>query len=729
MLSNFTGGGQIFLHNLRMLMQVLGRSIGASTLIGFFLAVTIICPDLSKIDFSASLTYQKARFVNDFDKEISKIREIINPRSTSNNSASNSPTTKNAKSITIINAYTKDGLYKSNILPSSVLANKKFFIPYNQTLSLLKKLLVMWLTFALLTFVIIFALWTRFGKATKDKKHLSGHTIKSAREVAIFLRKNNKASDLTIGNVPLVKDSEVKHIFITGSTGSGKTNCLHSLLPKIRQKGQPAVIIDTEGDMIARYYRPGKDIIINPFDKRTHHWNFWQEINSNRDLKKIATSFFPDSPPDSFDYDKKWTSWGRILFIGILEYLRTEESIAEEISAKKSKTIKKAEVVKEKATIENLYNLIHKETLASLSKKLKDTSVGSLISSSSDNNAAPHNIRINTLLATEWLEFIEDINETNQGNSFCFHDWISTLDNAKSSNYSNGNSNNYQWIFIACDGADSKILLPFISVLTDIALNTLISLGTNQNRRLWFVFDELAKLKYLPALQENITLLRKYGGCVLAATQSLNQLFSIYGRNSGNVMLGQFNTNIIFRILSADEARYVTKRIGEIEYLSHQKNTSYGVHEFRDGISYTEQEKRQDVIQPSDLAKLEEGECYMLLPILEVAICKTALKLVPKPQTIQPTFVYNHETEKLINKRQAKWQELNKTQQQCKRSDNTKKFRVKNKIEEKKQKINALIKGIASESPSQSKSKPQSPSTKSNNKHKTLNKDIKQENG
>jgi len=347
--------------------------------------------------------------------------------------------------------------------------------------------------------------------------------------------------------------------------------------------------------------------------------------------------------------------------------------------------------------------------MASLSEKLKDTSVGSLISSSSDNNAAPHNIRINTLLATEWLEFIEDIDQPNpeanletnlktnkdNSNSFCFHDWFNGLDSV---NIKDGRKDD-QWIFIACDGGDSKILLPFISVLTDIALNALISLGTNQDRRVWFVFDELAKLKYLPALQENITLLRKYGGCILAATQSLNQLFSIYGRNSGNVMLSQFNTNIIFRILSADEAKYVTKRIGEIEYLSHQKNTSYGAHEFRDGISYTEQEKRQDVIQPSSLASLQEGECYILLPEPNVAICKTTLKLAPKPQTqtVQPAFVYNPGIEDLINKRQVKWQESNKThktQPPSRRSENSKKLRAQNKVEEKKQKLEDLIKII-----------------------------------
>lgn len=696
MLNNFTGGGQIFLHNLRMFIQVLGRSIVASCLLALAIIVLVGYSDLSKINLSASLTYQKALLISAFDKEISSIRRIINPSRSdkkSNNYTANTArsistttsTTKSVQSKSTINAYTKDSLYKANISPSSVLTDKKLAAPYHQAVSLLKKLLLMWLILTALAFTIIFVLWTRFGKATKEKKHISGHIVKLPKEVAIFLRKNNKASDLTIGNVPLVKDSEVKHILITGSTGSGKTNCLHSLLPKIRQKGQPAIIVDTEGDMVARYYRPGKDIIINPFDKRAHHWDFWQEIKSNRDLKKVATSFFPDSPPDAFDYDKKWTSWGRMLFIGILEYLRTEE-----IDSKEKIISKGAKTTKESATIENLYNLIHKETLASLSEKLKNTSVGSLISSSGDNNAAPHNIRINTLLATEWLEFIEDINETNKNNSFCFHDWIGSLDHTR---YSNGND---QWVFIACDGADNKILLPFISVLTDIALNTLIGLGTNRDRRLWFVFDELAKLKYLPTLQENITLLRKYGGCVLAATQSLNQLFSIYGRNSGSVMLGQFNTNIIFRILSADESRILTKRIGEIEYLSHQKNTSYGAHEFRDGISYTEQEKKQDVIQASDLAKLEEGECYILLPIPAVAICKTTLKLVPEPQALQPSFIYNPETESLISKRQTKWQELNKIQQQRQKLENTRKARAKGKIEQKKQKIDRLIKEMKS---------------------------------
>ena len=472
-------------------------------------------------------------------------------------------------------------------------------------------------------FVLIYLVWSRFGKAAKEKKHLSGSQIKTPKEVTHYLKKIKKASLFNLGGIPLVKDSESKHILITGSTGSGKTNCLHTLLPQIRAQKQPAIVVDTEGDMVSRYWREGYDIIINPYDLRTHNWDLWSEITSNKCIKKIAASFFPDSPPDSNDYDKKWTSWGRMLFIGCLEYLRHEN----------------------KMTIEDLYNLIHRESIEDLTAKLASTSVGSLISSKSDNNAAPHNIRINTILATEWLEILSDSKEK----SFSFQKWFNRLDETRDG----------RWVFITCDGSDSKVLLPFFSVITDIALNSLISLGINENRKVWFIFDELAKLKYLPTLQENITLLRKYGGCVLAATQSFNQIFAHYGRSSGSVMLGQFNTNIIFRISEVEEAKIIAKRIGEIEYLNQQRNISYGAHEFRDGVSYTEQEKKKDLINISDLSNLEVHQAYILLPEPEVAIAKTKLDVALKSKNLKPPFLDNPQVELMLKERLDNWNTKN----------------------------------------------------------------------
>lgn len=45
-----------------------------------------------------------------------------------------------------------------------------------------------------------------------------------------------------------------------------------------------------------------------------------------------------------------------------------------------------------------------------------------------------------------------------------------------------------------------------------------------------------------------------------------------------------------------------------------QKNTSFGAHEFRDGVSYNEHYHKQPLVEEKDLASLAIGECYALLP-------------------------------------------------------------------------------------------------------------------
>ena len=609
MLNDFTGGGQIFLHKLRMFFQVLHRSFMTSLLVSLAIVGFISYKPLKILDLKAAMTYQKALLADGFDDASRGIRQTINPRA--------------KYYYTKVDAYSKNGLDTRDIDPRKIIKSNFYRVAYLEAWDFFKIQLVFTSLVMCGIFVLIYLVWSRFGKAAKEKKHLSGSQIKTPKEVTRYLKKIKKASLFNLGGIPLVKDSESKHILITGSTGSGKTNCLHTLLPQIRAQKQPAIVVDTEGDMVSRYWREGYDIIINPYDLRTHNWDLWSEITSNKCIKKIAASFFPDSPPDSNDYDKKWTSWGRMLFIGCLEYLRHEN----------------------KMTIEDLYNLIHRESIEDLTVKLASTSVGSLISSKSDNNAAPHNIRINTILATEWLEILSDSKE----NSFSFQKWFNRLDETRDD----------RWVFITCDGSDSKVLLPFFSVITDIALNSLISLGINENRKVWFIFDELAKLKYLPTLQENITLLRKYGGCVLAATQSFNQIFAHYGRNSGSVMLGQFNTNIIFRISEVEEAKIIAKRIGEIEYLNQQRNISYGAHEFRDGVSYTEQEKKKDLINISDLSNLEVHQAYILLPEPEVAIAKTKLDVALKSKNLKPPFLDNPQVELMLKERLDNWNTKN----------------------------------------------------------------------
>ena len=390
MLNDFTGGGQIFLHKLRMFFQILERSFKTAFLISIIIVGVFSYKQLDTLDLKAAMTYQKAIVANYMDNATGILREAYRPNS--------------GDYYTKINAYDKVGLHTKDADPRKVLKSKWFKKPYFEVIDFIKVKLMITASVMLGIFLLIYLTWSKFGKSAKEKKHLSGHIVKTAREVAQTLKKKGIASHFHLNGLLLVKDSETKHILVTGSTGSGKTNCLHTLLPQIRARKQPAIVVDTEGEMIARYYRPGYDIILNPFDSRSCNWNLWEEIDSNRTLKKVASSFFPGSPPDAHNSDGKWDDWGKMLFVGALEYLRNKSN----------------------PTIEELYNLVHKEPIEELIEKLKTTSVGTLLASSG-NNTASHSIRINTLLATEWLEFISDSPQK----AFSFKKWFASLDDSK----------------------------------------------------------------------------------------------------------------------------------------------------------------------------------------------------------------------------------------------------------------------------------------------------------
>nr|WP_241773625.1 type IV secretion system DNA-binding domain-containing protein [Rickettsia asembonensis] len=50
-----------------------------------------------------------------------------------------------------------------------------------------------------------------------------------------------------------------------------------------------------------------------------------------------------------------------------------------------------------------------------------------------------------------------------------------------------------------------------------------------------------------------------------------------------------------------------------------------GAHEHRDGVSYTEQEKRKSLITTNDIASLKDLECFVGLPDPQVRITKLQL--------------------------------------------------------------------------------------------------------
>lgn len=585
MLNDYIGGGQVFLHKIRMFMQVLGRSVAVSVLVSSLVAGFSTWPKLASCDLPAAFSYQKAQLARDFDASINYFR-----------SASLG---KSKPHMTVIDANSRSGLHARAINPKMVISHPIFKQAYLEVSSLILRGLYLFLIGLLATFCFIFVAWWKFGKMLKNDRKVRGGKILDSSAVSSILRSLNLASNLHIGKMPLVKNSHTQHFLISGSTGCGKTNLLDTLLPQIEALGQPAIIVDQTGEMIAKYYNPERgDVIFNPLDARGRPWDFWadcfpenlQHDKANSELEKFAKILFSFNRKQSLsNSDPFWENSAEIVFTACANYL----------NQKGTKSIK------------TLQAMIQNWRLGTLAKALAGTPAARYLNE--DNRITAGSILSVLATSTKPLAYLQ---EAAEGSSFSLKAHMEQV-----------RQGSRGWLFLATSPSKRELTLPLTSCLLELAVSYLMNnidheRGKNSGQNLWFILDEFAALGRLPALTTLMTEGRKYGACVVAAMQSLNQLYANYGQYAGQIIFGQFGTKFFFRNDEPQIAKMISDLAGSELISRQQKNTSFGANEFRDGVSYTEQEKSRSLIEYHDIASLGVGECYVLLPNPKVRLAK-----------------------------------------------------------------------------------------------------------
>lgn len=582
MLNDFIGGGQVFLHKLRMLFQVLSRSFSTALLVSIVIIAMVSYAPAKQLDIKAALTYQKALFAIGFDESMASIRKVINPRV--------------KYYIHKIDAHSSKGLTARNVDPRSVIKSPLFRTAHIKAMAFLQARLVSLFLVMGGIFLLIFVVWSKFGKNLKSETAKDGSgKILTSREVAMLLRRIGKASKITINNMPIVKNSETSHFLITGATGSGKTNLIHNILPQAEKSGQPAIIIDQTGEMIAKYYNPERgDIIFNPFDKRTKSWDFWGDCDNPQELERFSKILFGFNRKKAGSTgDPFWEQSAETVFNACAEYQRGQCNYS----------------------IEQLSSMVRTSSLNDLARKLTGSSAHRYFAG--ENKTTISSILSVLTTSTKPLTYLTD---HNVAGSFSIKEYFASLQQGSKS-----------WLFLATKPSSRELTLPLIACLTELAFCRLMDIGIDRNRRIWLVIDELASLGKLPALATLMAEGRKYGACVLAGLQSLNQIYDHYGHYAGSTIFGQFGTNFFFRNNEPAIAKMVSDMCGSETINRQQKNISFGANEFRDGISYHEQQQRKNLVEYSDLAKLATGQCYILMPEPQVRIARIKVPEVKLP--------------------------------------------------------------------------------------------------
>lgn len=261
-----------------------------------------------------------------------------------------------------------------------------------------------------------------------------------------------------------------------------------------------------------------------------------------------------------------------------------------------------------------------------LKVKLQNTDAGRYFDK--DNKTTASSILSVLSTITKPLKCLKD---ANANNSFSLKEYFQNIDNGAC-------------LFLSSKPSSREITQALTACLVELSFNLLLDIGIKEDRRLWFVIDELAALGKLPALSTIMAEGRKYGACVLSGLQSLNQLYSNYGHYEGSTIFGQFGTNVFFQNTEQEIAKMVTSMSRTETVFRQQKNTSFGAHEFRDGVSYNKHQQRKSLIEYNDLSSLSIGECFMFLPEPKVRLSKMK---IPKAKVTDknPGFLQIQDTE------------------------------------------------------------------------------------
>lgn len=134
------------------------------------------------------------------------------------------------------------------------------------------------------------------------------------------------------------------------------------------------------------------------------------------------------------------------------------------------------------------------------------------------------------------------------------------------------------------------------------------------DRKLWFIIDELPSLNQIPDLPKAMAEVRKYGGCFVIGFQNITQLEELYGRPGAQTINSLAGTKVMFRCADSETSKRLSLFLGEQEVVEPNESISFGAHQMRDGVSLSDQRRTKPTISSTDLLQLNNLEAYLKLP-------------------------------------------------------------------------------------------------------------------
>jgi hypothetical protein len=353
--------------------------------------------------------------------------------------------------------------------------------------------------------------------------------------------------------------AENQHILAIGDTGSGKTSVIRQLAFRVQERDECAIIYDPAGEFIRQFYSEARgDIVLNPQDARMPYWNPADEVEDEPEALTLAESFYqPDVTQNQFFIDSPQK---------IFAYLISRRP---------------------KPRPEELVQWM--ATKHAIESELRDTEHAVLV----DQTAGPQRAGVLSSLnkIANTLRMLPTVADHPAG-EWTAKTWA---------------ENRKGWIFLTSTTTTRKAIRPLHCVWLDMLVMHLLSMRRPDQKRVWFLIDELATLQKLPQLHTALVENRKSENPVVLGFQGRSQLEARYG-NDAEAMLSQPATKIFFRTDEPRAAKWISDNIGEVE-IERLRETHFegGAH----GRNFTLERVREPLVMPSEIQGLVDLSAYL----------------------------------------------------------------------------------------------------------------------
>jgi len=390
-------------------------------------------------------------------------------------------------------------------------------------------------------------------------------------------RRRDVSASVTLAGIPIPAADETKHFKLIGTTGAGKSTAIAELLSGALDRGDRAVFADPDGGYMRRFFDARRgDVMLGPFEPGAAKWDLFGEIQKEYDIDQLALALIPDHEGS----DRSWRGYARTLFAAVTSQARTAGV----------------------SDVKELFDLL----VVSRKKELELLVAGTPAQPffEEHNDRMLDSIRSVLGSAVDTLQHVA----RQESQPLSVRQWVQAGRGA---------------LFIPYRAGQIAALRSTVSAWMRLAIFEAMNqpigesrVGGREDRKLWFVVDELDALGQIDGLKDALARLRKFDGRCVLGFQSIAQVSGTYGRSEAQTIVENCGNSLVLRCSASEHggtSQFASRLIGQREVVRVSRSRSRRPSDLLPAITESEHRQIEPAVMDSEIERLPDLAGFLKL--------------------------------------------------------------------------------------------------------------------